>query len=470
MLPDQPDAPRPADDAATSQPDGEPSPPGPPTERRRSPVLAVALVLVAIIGGGALFLSGYSVGRQQSLSPGTPADQVQAWQPFWDIYDAIVNRYALDTPDRSTIIEGAIKGMVDSLGDPYSSYLSPADFQATLQGIAGQFEGIGAEIGTVDANGNTVSCSTFGPDCQLVVVSPIDGSPAAAVGLQPGDIILTVDGKSLDGLTPDQARDEIRGKAGTQVTLHIERGLAPNGAASPAPSREPGATPNVSEFDVTITRAAVQQQEVTTRELAGGSIGYVRLTGFSDAGADQFQAAVKGFVDKGVKKLVIDLRGNPGGFLLDARKVASDFIASGPVFWQEDAQGVQSETDALPGGVATDPSIKVAVLIDGGTASAAEIVAGALQDRGRATLIGQQSFGKGTVQEWLTLDQLGGVKLTVDKWLTPDKRWIHKVGLTPDIPVEIPANVAPGADPVLDKAVEVLSGSAALGAIWKVAA
>jgi carboxyl-terminal processing protease len=193
-------------------------------------------------------------------------------------------------------------------------------------------------------------------------------------------------------------------------------------------------------------------------------VGYVRLSGFSDAGAAELEAAIKGHLAKGIKKVVLDLRGNPGGFITAARSVASEFIASGPVFWEQDAQGGQFATDAEAGGLATDPSIKLVVLIDRGSASASEIVAGALQDRDRAQLIGETSFGKGTVQEWIELGELGGVKLTVWKWLTPDKRWIHKVGLTPDVPVTVPANNPPGVDPVLNKALEVLGGTSALPA------
>jgi carboxyl-terminal processing protease len=160
---------------------------------------------------------------------------------------------------------------------------------------------------------------------------------------------------------------------------------------------------------------------------------------------------------------VFDLRGNPGGFLLDAQDVASQFVASGPVYWTEAADGTLTEADARGDGVATDPSIQVVVLIDKGSASASEIVAGALQDRERAKLIGEQSFGKGTVQEWIDLGELGGVKLTVNKWLTPNKRWIHKVGLTPDVAVTVPADNPPGVDPVLDKALEVLGATALVG-------
>jgi carboxyl-terminal processing protease len=442
-----------------------------PGERRRSWPLAVAMVLVAVMAGGALFLSGYTVGRDQGRTPGSSVTEQQAWQPFWDIYDAIRERYPLGPVDRTTLVEGAIRGMVDSIGDPYSSYLSPEDFRGTIDDISGTFEGIGAEIGAVDSAGNTSDCSPFGPDCHLVIIAPLEGSPAESAGLKPGDVIAAVAGKTLDGLTPDEARDLVRGKAGTEVVLHILRypspppvsneppaTAAPGSSAAPGPSATPRAP--ASEFDITLTRAKIQRREVTAKELAGGSVGYVRLSGFSDDGAKQLQAALKADVDKGIKKVVLDLRGNPGGFVTAARTVASQFIADGPVFWRQDAQGNQTETDAEPGGVATDPSIRVVVLIDKGTASASEIVAGALQDRGRAELVGETSFGKGTVQEWYDLGQVGGVKLTVEKWLTPDKRWIHKIGLTPDVPVTVPTELPAGSDPVLDKALQVLDAGA----------
>jgi carboxyl-terminal processing protease len=444
-----------------------------PGERRRGWPLAVALVLVTVMGGGALFLSGYTIGRDQGRTPTGAASDQQAWQPFWDVYDAIRTRYPLGPVDRETLVEGAIRGMVESVGDPYSSYLSPEDFRGTIDDISGTFEGIGAEIGAVDAHGNTSDCSTFGPDCHLVIIAPLEGSPAESAGLEPGDVIAAVDGKTLDGLTPDEARDRIRGKAGTELTLHILRYASPPAASAPptpsesgapVPSSAPGPSPTprtlVDEFDVKLVRAKIQRREVTAKDLAGGSVGYVRLSGFSEDGAKQLTAALKADVDKGVKKLILDLRGNPGGFVTAARTVASQFIADGPVFWRQDAQGNQTATDAEPGGVATDPSIQVVVLIDKGTASASEIVAGALQDRGRAKLIGEASFGKGTVQEWYDLGAVGGVKLTVEKWLTPNKRWIHKVGLTPDIPVSVPTDLPAGSDPVLDKALDTLDASA----------
>jgi carboxyl-terminal processing protease len=415
-----------------------------PAPRRGGMVLGIAVALVAVLGGGTLFMSGYVLGQRGANQPGTPATEDEAFQPFWDAYHAIRDRFALGPVDRKAVIEGAIRGMVEAIGDPYSTYLSSEEFRRTLQDVSGEFEGIGAEIGTVNGAGETTDCSKFGPDCRLVVVAPIEGSPAEQAGLKPGDVIANVDGSSLDGLSPDEARDRIRGKKGTTVTLTIERaGRAP--------------------FDVAITRDVIHQREVISANYADGEVGYIRLTGFSENGADRFLDAVQAALDKGQTRLIVDLRGNPGGFVTAARTVTSAFIAAGPVFWEEDAQGNQTPTDTLGDGIATDPEIQLVVLIDRGSASASEIVAGALQDTGRATIIGETSYGKGTVQQWIELENdTGGMKLTVAKWLTPDKRWIHKVGIVPDIPVEVPADTPAGDDPVLDRAIEFLVGSSAL--------
>jgi carboxyl-terminal processing protease len=420
-----------------------------PVGGRRRPlgalVMSLAIALVAILGGGSLFISGYVLGVHQAGTPGTSAGDQAAFQPFWDAYANVSQRFALGPVAQQKLVEGAIKGLVEALGDPYSTYLTPEDFQNTLSDISGQFEGIGASIGTVDASGKAVDCGTFGPDCRLDVVKPLDGSPALAAGLQPGDVITAVDGTALDGLTMQQARDKIRGKAGTTVTLHVVR------AGVPA-------------FDVTITRAKIQTKEVITKDLAGGKVGYIQLTGFSEGGADDFVAAVKADVAKGQKAFVVDLRGNPGGFIDAAAKVASAFIGSGPIFWQQDVNGVQTPSNAIAGGPATDPSFRVVLLVDKGSASASEIVTAALKDTKRATIVGETTFGKGTVQTWIPLGPNGaegGVKLTIAKWLTPDKSWIHGVGITPDVPVTVPANTPAGSDPVLDKALEILAAPAA---------
>ena len=411
---------------------------------RRGPVLAISVALIAVLAGSALFMAGFSLGRRDLSQPGTPASDEKAFEPFWNTYHTIVDRFAGGPVDKTKLIEGAIKGMISALDDPYSSYLTPEEFQATLQGISGQFEGIGAEIGTQNATGATTDCATLGPDCLLVVISPIDGSPAQKAGVKAGDIVLTVDGSSIDGLTVDGARDRIRGKKGTDVVLTVRR----TGAAIP--------------IKLTITRDVIVQKEVTSKDLAGGTVGYIDLTGFSDNAAASLHQAVVADVAKGQKRLILDLRGNPGGFVTAARSVASEFIGSGTIFWQEDAKGNKTPTDAKSGGAATDPSIKLVVLIDKGSASASEIVAGALRDTHRATLVGDTTFGKGTVQEWTPLEGAGGFKLTVAKWLTPSQEWIHHKGIDPNVKVVVPANLPAGQDPALDKAVQILSASSAL--------
>jgi carboxyl-terminal processing protease len=409
-----------------------------PAARRGAPVLAVAVALVAVLAGGALFMSGFLVGERLAEQPGTPAGQADSFQPFWDTYQTIERRYAGGDIDEQALVRGAIKGMVEALGDPYSSYLTPEEYQSGLQDLSGQFEGIGAEIGTKSAAGGTSDCSTLGPECILIVVSPIEGSPAEKAGLHAGDSILAVDGSALEGLTVDGARDKVRGQKGTEVVLTIKRGEA-------------------NPFDVSIVRDVIVQREVIHKDLANGVIGYIRVTGFSDNAAAQYHDQLQADLAAGRKKLILDLRGNPGGYVTAARRIASEFIASGPIFWEQTADGAQEETDASDGGLATDPAIKLVVLVDRGSASASEIVAGAMQDRERATIVGDTSFGKGTVQQWIELPNTGALKLTIARWLTPDKHWIHQVGIVPEVKVTVPTDLAPDADPVLDKAVDILT-------------
>jgi carboxyl-terminal processing protease len=450
MLPTDPDLPGPGpasgiDLPPTGAPDRLPSvaPVTPIPERppRRLPFVPISIILVAIIAGSALFLSGYTMGRQAGSDPGTPASDGAAFQPFWDTYHTINDRYAGGAVDRNALVQGAIRGMIDSLGDPYSAYLTSEEYRKSLQGIAGQFEGIGAEIAAQAPDG-TEGCAPIGSACHLVVTRPLPGSPAETAGVKTGDIVVLVDGQPLDGLTVDAARDKIRGPKGSVVNLTLQRGSGP-------------------PIVLSITRDVVQSKEVDSKALAGGTVGYVKVASFSDAAADDVVTALRAHLAAGRTRLILDLRGNPGGYVTAARKIASQFIASGVLFWEQDAAGTQVPTNALSDGVATDPNLRVVVLVDGGSASASEIVAGALQDTKRATLVGQQSFGKGTVQQWQELTGEGGAfKLTIARWLTPDKRWIHKVGLTPDVVVTLPDPVPAGTDPTLDKALQVLGASA----------
>jgi len=412
-----------------------------PKPSRRVPILSVAVTVVALLSGSALFLSGYSMGRQSAVEPGTPASDGTAFRPFWDTYHTIQDRYAGGDVDRDAVVQGAIRGMIDSLEDPYSSYLTSDQYRSNLQGISGQFEGIGAEIATQAVDG-TQGCATLGPLCRLVIVAPIGGSPAEKAGLQPGDLVLATDGVTVDGLTVDGARERMRGPKDTTVELRIQRGQE-------------------VPFVLRIIRDVIQEREIESKELVEGAVGYIRLEGFSDRSAEDLAAAVRAHVDAGRAKLILDLRGNPGGYVTAARMVASQFIGSGPIFWEQDAKGAQTATDAIPGGAATDPAIEIVCLIDRGSASASEIVAAALQDTGRATIVGQRSFGKGTVQQWQELAGEGGAfRLTVARWLTPTMRWIHDHGIEPDVVVDIPAVGLPSQDPVLERALDVLGAGA----------
>ena len=443
MLPSDPASsqPQPSADWSYRQPPVAPVGPlaGP---RRSSPILAISIAVVTVLAGGALFMSGFLVGQRAATQPGTPPDRAEIFQPFWDTYQAIDTQYAGGEIDQQALIRGAIRGMVEALDDPYSTYLTPEEFQIGLQDLSGQFEGIGAEIGTRNpVTGETSDCSTLGADCVLVIVTPIEGSPAEKAGLRPGDAVLAVDGSGLDGLTVDGARDRVRGKKGTEVVLTIQREAG-----------EP--------FDVSVIRDVIVQREVIEEDLAGGTIGYIRVTGFSDNAAEQFHDALQADIDARRDKLIVDLRGNPGGYVTAARRIASEFIGSGPLFWEEFAGGRQEPTDASGGGLATGNEIELVVLVDRGSASASEIVAGALLDHERATLVGETTFGKGTVQQWIELPDTGALKLTIARWLTPDKHWINGVGIVPNVAVELPADLPADQDPVLDRAVELLEDAA----------
>jgi len=411
-----------------------------PPSRRRASLLTLVVVVVGLFAGATLFLSGYSLGARTATTPGTPAEERDLFAPFWDAYHSITTTYVGEI-DRERLVQGAIDGMFDALGDPYSAYMTPDELREARESLGGQFEGIGAEITTRKA-GATEGCTPLGPGCRMVVVAPLAGSPAEKAGLASGDAILAVDGSSVDGLTLDQAIRKVRGPKGTTVTLTVQRD-----------DGEP--------FELPIVRDVIVQRQVEVRELAGGSVGYLRVTAFSDNSAADVKRTLADFADRGMRKVVLDLRDNPGGYVVAARTIASQFIAEGPIFWEEDAAGNQEPTNAEAGGVMTDAGYRVVVLVNGGSASASEIVAGALQDTGRATLVGQTTFGKGTIQAWTDLSaEDGGFRLTIAKWLTPDKRWIHEKGLVPDVVVDPDAPAGESGDAFIDAALEVLGATA----------
>lgn len=404
----------------------------------------LALFLVAVIAGSALFVSGFTLGLQSSATPGTSDDRQELFAPFWEAYNNVSTRYVGDVDER-TIVEGAIKGMFEALGDPYSAYMTSEEYRNSLQSIAGEFEGIGAEMAAQDADG--VSCSPIGGACRLVVIRVLRESPALRAGLLADDVVVAVDGVSTSGKTVEETIGSIRGPKGSEVRLTIDRGG--------------------SELELAITRDVIRTEDVRSEVLASGTVGYLRIDGFSSNAAEDFTAQLRSLVvDQGLRRIVLDLRDDPGGFVDAAKRIASQFIAEGPIFWEESADGTKTPQNADPGGVATDPSIQVVVLVNGGSASASEILAGALQDTGRAQLVGETTFGKGTIQEWQLLrnGDSGGFRLSVKKWLTPNQTWIHEQGIEPDVVVETPPGTPADEDPALHRALELLASGGTTGA------
>jgi carboxyl-terminal processing protease len=443
--PDQPTSwPAPAPPPPPSQ-DWYGTYPPPAPERSRTPIY-VALFIVAVLSGSALFMSGFTLGLQQSLSPGTAANDQELFDPFWEAYHKIAAEY-VGTYEPKALVEGAIGGMFRSLGDPYSSYMTSEEYSNSLSGLSGEFEGIGATMTAVDASGQV--CDPIGAGCPLKVVSVTAGSPAEKGGLLPGDQITAVDGKSVTGATMEETVTRVRGPRDTDVTLSIIREGQPR--------------------DLRLTRGVIKIEDVEARLVAGRTVGYLRIVGFSGSAADSFRTHLKEQLDAGVRGFVIDVRDDPGGYVDAALSIASQFVGSGPIYWEEYADGRQVPTEARSDGLATDPGIRVVVLVNGGSASASEILAGALQDTGRAMLVGGRTFGKGTIQQWHLLSgSSGGFRLSVAKWLTPNKTWVHGTGIEPNVPVTVPDGTPEGEDPQLDRALEVLAtkpaGTAGAGA------
>jgi carboxyl-terminal processing protease len=415
-----------------------------PTQRivavaQRTPLITRfgALLLAIFIAGGA-YNAGYSAGSTHAPTPsaGTTAQGAIDLSRFNEVLKIILDQHVGPSTNEA-LVDGAIKGMISSLDDPYTVYLTASEMKAMVDGLSGSFEGIGAVIETLDAQG--VVCKEISATCELVVRSLIAGSPALKAGLAAGDHIVAVDGASLLGLTVDSAILKVRGPKGTSVTLTIVRG-----SASPKP------LPIVRDV---ITVPAVESKALHTSD--GAPVGYIHLSEFSDNAGVQFHTALQALVTSGDTRIIVDIRDNPGGYLSAALQIISEFVGDGVAYMEEDSKGQRTITNVQSGGLATDPKIRVVLLVNGGSASASEIFAGALQDRGRATLVGQTTFGKGVAQVFVDISGGYGLKVTVAKWLTPNGRWIHKIGLTPDVALPVPA-AGVTTDAVLEKALTLL--------------
>jgi carboxyl-terminal processing protease len=327
-------------------------------------------------------------------------------------YQIIQKNYVDQSAVQQTQLEyGAISGMVDSLGDTgHSRFLTPQMVQQETNFTQGSFEGIGAEVSQNSAG-------------QTVIVAPFDGSPAQAAGVKPGDIILKVDGVDMTGMTISDVVSKVLGPAGTKVTLTLQDPTT-------------GAT-----RDVTITRAKIDVQNVTWSMVPGTTIADVRLAGFSQGVTNDLKNALQQAQSQGATGLILDLRNNPGGLLDEAIGVTSQFLGNGNVLIVKNAQGQEQSISVKSGGVALN--IPMVVLVNQGTASAAEIVSGALQDAHRATILGDTTFGTGTVLNNFNLSDGSQILLATEEWLTPAGRVIWHKGITPDVSVSIANTVNP---------------------------
>lgn len=357
-------------------------------------------------------------------SPATPKELQTLFEPFWEAWQVIHERFVDQPVNDELLMRGAIRGMLDALGDPNSSYMDPDEYNQLNTTLQGEYEGIGAEVDP-----------TTKP---LTIVSPFPGSPAEKVGLKPGDQVIAIDGEDVSSMDGNLVIRKIKGPAGSKVTLSVLRG-------------DQG-----EMFDVEVTRARINLPNQESRML-DSNIAYIRLYSFSTDTASDLRTALRTLLKEKPAGLILDLRYNGGGYLNSAVDVTSEFLKSGVVVIEEYGDGSQEKLNANRGGLAVD--IPMIVLVNEGSASASEIVAGALQDYGRARLVGVTTFGKGSVQLPVELkDNEGVVRVTIARWLTPNGRQINDVGLEPDVVVELTqADAEAGRDPQLDKAVELLT-------------
>lgn len=380
--------------------------------RARMPLWTVGVLLGAtlMLGLGGGFLGATLLNRPAAACPES-AEVCQEFAVFWEAWDLARDRYVeAESADTDEMTAGAVNGMLDTLGDSgHTRFLTAEEAREWDAQLRGSFEGIGAYIDVRDG--------------QTMIVAPIEGSPAERAGLRAGDLILAVDGVSTRGWTVSDLQREVKGPQGTEVTLTIQH---------------PDADAPV---DVTITRSEVVVPSVSWRMLPD-SIAMVKLASFDEDAGRELKAALREAQDQGARAIVLDLRNNPGGLLDQAVEVASQFLPEGTtVLLEEDRDGEREATHARRGGAALN--LPLVVLINEGSASSAEIVSGALQAAGRADLVGETTFGTGTVLTPYRLSDGSRLLLGTQQWLTPDGRQIRGQGIDPDEPVALPDEVAP---------------------------
>jgi carboxyl-terminal processing protease len=341
-----------------------------------------------------------------------------------DVLNRLRTQYYGEIPTSDKLTDGAIRGMVTALGDTHTQYVAPEYAKILEEDMSGTFEGIGATLRQIPGGG-------------VQIVRTFEDSPSRKAGVEGGDLIEAVNGKTVNGLNTSEVAALIRGPKGTEVTLTLRRADKPKA------------------FDITITRAAITIPLVTSKMLADGKVGYVSLFDFSANASAQLKSKLQDLLDQKPQAIILDLRDNPGGYLNQAVQVGDIFLKDGVFVIEKDSKGNARSDRTSNSGIAQD--IPLVVLVNGSSASASEIVAGAIQDYGRGKLFGETSYGKGSVQSPQTLSNGGQLRITIQKWYTPKDRSIDGKGITPDyIVARSTADETAGRDPQLDAAVEYL--------------
>lgn len=389
-------------------------------------VAAVLSLLVGFFGG--TFFTNAPWQPKDAGSGSLKAPDGADLAPFFKAWNLLDENFVSATSTAKVTpqekVWGAIGGLATSFGDPYTTFFPPKEKDIFDSQVQGNFSGVGMEIGIKN---NT-----------LAVVSPMKGTPASRAGVRSGDFILKIDGKDTSGMSTDDAVSLIRGKEGTTVTLELQRGQG-------------------KPFEVSIVRETITLPTVDTT-LRPDGVYVIKVYTFNSLAPDMFRNALRSFANSGSNKLVIDLRGNPGGYLEAAVDMASWFLPVGKIIVTEDYGTKQSsDIQRSRGYDVFDGNIKLAVLIDEGSASASEIFAGALRDHSKATLIGEKSFGKGSVQQLFDITSDTSLKITIARWLTPNGLSISHEGITPDIVVSISDDdIKAARDPQVDRAAQFL--------------
>lgn len=380
---------------------------------------------VGASGGSRVFNNIPLIGDGLNSTPDSSVD----FTDFWKVYNTLNTKFVPSSasstaPTMEEKLWGAIKGLADSFNDPYTVFLAPDEAKMFQEEISGNFSGVGMEVG-------------LSPEGVITVIAPLKGTPAERAGIQSGDFILSIDGRTTEGMTTEEAVKLIRGEKGTQVSFKLLR--------------------ETKTVEVTVTRDTIQVPTIDYSYDRATGVYTIALYEFTGTAVELFDKALVDFRASGAKNLVIDLRGNPGGYLDASVDISSRFLPRGEVVVTEDYKGKERNiVHRSSGRVGVPEDVKIVVLINQGSASASEILAGALKDHGRATLIGTRSFGKGSVQELIPVGQ-GALKVTVARWLTPSGNSISDGGLAPDIEVaRTPEDVTSGKDPQKARAIEFL--------------